>query len=371
MTEINLDDYVLESKTELGELAAAIREKSGATGSLSVKQMTEQTAGLYPTSVLESLINRKITEIVIPSGVTYIGQYAFMRCNSLKNVVLPEGLERISEYGFSLCNSLKKMNLPHGLKLISFAAFQNTPLEEVSLPTTLESIGQFVFYGTNLTSIALPNSITSMNLSVFNESKKLTTIYCDWVEGEKPDIEANAPWGATNADVVYLHKGCTEGVQLALNDEGTAYTVTGYSGTSTDVVISAYHDGIPIKEIEDNALSNTLIKHLTIGDNVTWIRNSAVSLSTVLESVTIGNGVTSIGNYAFAECAKLATVTIKSNKVFYMGSYVFDECDNLTDIYVPWSEGKVKGAPWGAENATIHYDISASGEIVDKPDDWT
>ena len=28
----------------------------------------------------------------------------------------------------------------------------------------------------------------------------------------------------------------------------------------------------------------------------------------------------------------------------------------LTDIYVPWSEGEVAGAPWGATSATIHYD---------------
>lgn len=28
----------------------------------------------------------------------------------------------------------------------------------------------------------------------------------------------------------------------------------------------------------------------------------------------------------------------------------------LTDIYVPWSEGEVANAPWGATTATIHYD---------------
>lgn len=27
----------------------------------------------------------------------------------------------------------------------------------------------------------------------------------------------------------------------------------------------------------------------------------------------------------------------------------------VTDIFVPWHEGGVAGAPWGAENATIHY----------------
>jgi hypothetical protein len=33
----------------------------------------------------------------------------------------------------------------------------------------------------------------------------------------------------------------------------------------------------------------------------------------------------------------------------------FYNCRNLLDIYVPWAEGEVANAPWGATNATIHY----------------
>jgi hypothetical protein len=36
-------------------------------------------------------------------------------------------------------------------------------------------------------------------------------------------------------------------------------------------------------------------------------------------------------------------------------SGAFDGCTNLKDIYVPWAEGAIKNAPWGATNATIHY----------------
>lgn len=34
----------------------------------------------------------------------------------------------------------------------------------------------------------------------------------------------------------------------------------------------------------------------------------------------------------------------------------FRNANNLADIYVPWSEGAVADAPWGATTATIHYD---------------
>lgn len=36
----------------------------------------------------------------------------------------------------------------------------------------------------------------------------------------------------------------------------------------------------------------------------------------------------------------------------------FRTCDNLVSIKVPWSEGSVAGAPWGATNATVTYDYT-------------
>ena len=39
----------------------------------------------------------------------------------------------------------------------------------------------------------------------------------------------------------------------------------------------------------------------------------------------------------------------------YIPEELFEECTNLTDIYVPWAEGTVNNAPWGATNATVHY----------------
>jgi hypothetical protein len=38
-----------------------------------------------------------------------------------------------------------------------------------------------------------------------------------------------------------------------------------------------------------------------------------------------------------------------------LGSTTFYQCDKLRDIYVPWLEGELPNAPWGARKATIHY----------------
>lgn len=49
-----------------------------------------------------------------------------------------------------------------------------------------------------------------------------------------------------------------------------------------------------------------------------------------------------------------------------INSLAFRRSSALTDIYVPWSEGAVANAPWGATDATIHYNtvFDANGDPV-------
>ena len=55
------------------------------------------------------------TEVVIPSGVTSIGNYAFYDCNELTQVFVPEGVTNIGDYAFYDCSSLKEVSLPDSL----------------------------------------------------------------------------------------------------------------------------------------------------------------------------------------------------------------------------------------------------------------
>lgn len=76
---------------------------------------------------------------------------------------------------------------------------------------------------------------------------------------------------------------------------------------------------------------------------------------------------TQFGRYALANCPNLKTVTFRTKEVekgsssgsnpdYALESTLFYNCPSLTDIYVPWSEGEISNAPWGANsNVTIHY----------------
>ena len=62
---------------------------------------------------------------------------------------------------------------------------------------------------------------------------------------------------------------------------------------------------------------------------------------------------------AFAGCNNLERVIIPGDYPITINEYAFASCPNLNDIYVSWDEGEVAGAPWGATNATVHYNYTA------------
>jgi hypothetical protein len=64
--------------------------------------------------------------------------------------------------------------------------------------------------------------------------------------------------------------------------------------------------------------------------------------------------ISRIQNQVFYNCTGLKEITFKSTPTL-IDSTAFQGCTNITTINVPWAEGKVANAPWGATNATINY----------------
>ena len=88
--------------------------------------------------------------------------------------------------------------------------------------------------------------------------------------------------------------------------------------------------------------------------NVVSIANSAFSGCTALEEIELPESLRSMDTNVFGGNTSLRTVIFRGN-MNRIGYNAFNNCTNLTDIYVPWAEGAVASAPWGAVNATIHY----------------
>lgn len=87
------------------------------------------------------------------------------------------------------------------------------------------------------------------------------------------------------------------------------------------------------------------------------IGNQAFYWCRTLTSFPYMPNLTKLGNGVFYACLGLTEFKFYT-KISSMGNNVFEACSNLKDIYVPWAEGEVANAPWGATNATIHYNTT-------------
>ena len=88
-----------------------------------------------------------ITEISLPSSLTYIDDSAFQSCLSLRTVNIPKKVTHIGNLAFQGCTSLASISFEgQSLKTIGDSAFNAcTSLEAVTLPEGLESIGSNSF----------------------------------------------------------------------------------------------------------------------------------------------------------------------------------------------------------------------------------
>lgn len=76
-------------------------------------------------------------------------------------------------------------------------------------------------------------------------------------------------------------------------------------------------------------------------------------------NVTIPSCIKWVEHNAFYNCGNLTTITFKSTPISNgVSEDAFYQCLNLTTINVPWAEGRVSNAPWGATNATINYNYT-------------
>lgn len=79
-----------------------------------------------------------------------------------------------------------------------------------------------------------------------------------------------------------------------------------------------------------------------------------------IKKMTIPPGVKTISDRAFYSSG-LTTCTFQGTPQS-IGTNTFSTNNNLATINVPWAEGEVSGAPWGATKATINYSYTGGDE---------
>ena len=106
--------------------------------------------------------------------------------------------------------------------------------------------------------------------------------------------------------------------------------------------------------ILDYSFSTSGITAISLPNSLKYIDGNAFLSCLLLEEITIPAAVEFIARFAFRNCTALKTVTFQGTPE-EINANAFAGCSALLTINVPWAEGAVAGAPWGATNATINY----------------
>ena len=284
----------------------------------------------------------EIRDLVIPNGVTSIGNYAFYGCSDLVSVSIPNSVTSIGDYAFEDCSGLTSVTIPNSVTRIGHKAFYGcSGLTSVTIPNSVTSIGESAFSGcSGLTSVTIPNSVTSIGRFAFSGCSGLTSVT---IGNGVTRISSDAFAYCSGLTSVTIPESVTEigGSAFAYCSGLTSVTipssVTIIDGGAFEGCSSLTSVTIPnsVTIIGGWAFSDCSgLTSVTIPNSVTNIRQSAFEGCSGLTSVTIGNSVTSIGNRVFQDCGRLTSVTIP-NSVTSIGESAFSGCSGLKTITIP------------------------------------
>ena len=213
-----------------------------------------------------------LSEIVIPSSVTSIGDGAFSCCHSLSEIVIPSSVTSIGDHAFSGCDSLS----------------------EIVIPSGVTSIGNYAFSGcSSLKYISIPKSVIGLNGNPFVE----------W----KGKLECLSPNFVYEDDILF-NKDKSRIISFR-NQNVESYVIP---SSVTSIGKGAFTGCYSLSEI-------------VIPSSVTCIGDGAFSFCRSLSEIVIPSSVTSIGDWAFSNCDSLSEIVIPSS-VTSIGDGAFSNC---------------------------------------------
>ena len=308
----------------------------------------------------------KITEIVLPTGLTDILANTFEYCGSLTTITIPNTVETIQANAFYYCSKLEnvyfeeggteeltlvggtaatksifyycfkmksitlpeRITIPNGVSEIATYAFYGSGIKTINWPQAgLTKIGNYAFAASALESITLGTSVTTLGNYVFGDCLSLTKVVLG---------------NSVTTIGTYLFDGCTALTDVTLPSNSTYKTLSSYMFNGCTALAGLT---IPstVTTIGAYAFADAYMTKVQVPSTVTTVATNAFRTSKIKEIEFLGEKCTFQSSFTFRDCTELVKITLPS-KMTAMSTSMFYGCTALENVDLPDTITALKGS---------------------------
>lgn len=248
-------------------------------------------------------------KIVIPEGVTVIGENAFAAYRNTINVLqikMPDTVKKIEQEAFSELNikkirfskNLEEMGkrtfkctkfkddviLPDSLRVIPLSCFEGCEFKgKIILPKSLSYIEKSAFEYSKLDELSMPNSVINMEENVF---------MCAYIHKIKL---------SESLSIIAPGTFCFINKLKSINIPSSVKEIKNDAFWHSSLTTISLPDGL--KEIGSNAFSSANIKRIELPETIQKIGEYCFSNNYSLKRINLPYSLKKIGRFAFANCS--------------------------------------------------------------------
>ena len=259
-----------------------------------------------------------VKDLIIPEGITSVGDFAFVWCKSLETVVISESVKTIGKEAFYDCNNVRYIEISNGVETIGNSAFHGCySAEQIIIGDGVSVIEEAAFrHCQAVESISLPNKIAIIEKDTFFNCRRLKTIS---IPLSVTEVKENAFDSCLSLTKVIYSGEFADWGKITI-------------GSGNDYLLSAYESsyrpmGMCGKTLLWSLDENGVLTISGTGKMYNFNHDAPWEADKLkIKKVVIEKGVTKVGTHSFCGCRNLDSVIIPAS-VISSGKEAFC-CDN-------------------------------------------
>lgn len=337
----------------------------------------------YPvTQILhDSFKNKRIDSVVIESGITYIGENAFLGAE-IGSVNIPGSVGVVDTHAFANTPKLHEVIFHEGTTQVRQEAFMNSGIRTLELPASLTDVGYQAFafcgelYKVTMKAPAFSGYDTTYHYGIFEDCGALTEVLQPNATNETAySFGYDRPYIAILIGSEVSKAG--EFSFTEVNEETNEVAKIYYKefGSTNKILVGCFSDDMTTRILHADGterikkfafVGNHDLDEIYIPSDITYIESEAFRGNTKTTKVEFEEGeqYLTISSDVFKGLTNLTSIDMSPRKISYVSSYCFAHCEKLESAIMSSETSSIGGYAF-AWTKLVHVTIPKKVTSID------